>query len=73
MQGEGSLDDLFCFDTASSQWTRVEPQGGVCPPKRSYHAMAAQAGLRQHYPAFSMQALALSGGTRLACAPSAKS
>jgi hypothetical protein len=38
--GEGSLDELFSFDTATNEWARLEPQGG--PPKRSYHAMVSQ-------------------------------
>lgn len=40
-----SLNDMYCYDTAAREWTAVEPQGGVVPPKRSYHAMAKQASL----------------------------
>ncbi|GAB4817934.1 hypothetical protein N2152v2_004980 [Parachlorella kessleri] len=42
--GEGSLDELYAFDVATNRWSKVEPRGGVCPPRRSYHAMVSQGG-----------------------------
>ena len=37
--GEGSLSDLYVFDTGTSEWSRAE--AGSPPPARSYHTMTA--------------------------------
>jgi hypothetical protein len=36
---EGAKSDLFCFDTKSETWRRVEAEGP--PPQRSFHAATA--------------------------------
>lgn len=38
--GEGSLDDLYTFDTNNNTWSLLKPKGDV-PTPRSFHAMAA--------------------------------
>lgn len=38
--GEGSTNDLYCFDTSKSEWLRVEAKG-VLPEPRSFHAMVS--------------------------------
>lgn len=45
--GEGCLADLYAFDTATNSWSKLEPkgEGAAWPPKRSYHASAAQVGI----------------------------
>ncbi len=38
--GEGSMNDLYSFDTKAGMWTRLEPNGTL-PEPRSFHAMVA--------------------------------
>lgn len=38
--GEGSTNDMYSFNTQTSQWTRAEAKGAL-PEPRSFHAMAA--------------------------------
>ncbi|BDA51022.1 Nitrile-specifier protein 5 [Coccomyxa sp. Obi] len=38
--GEGSMNDLYSFDTKAGKWTRLEPKGAL-PEPRSFHAMVA--------------------------------
>ena len=43
--GEALLDDLFCFDTTTSTWERIEPapESAPAPSPRSFHRMVSAA------------------------------
>ncbi|OWF37075.1 nitrile-specifier protein 5-like [Mizuhopecten yessoensis] len=41
--GEGSLNDLYAFDTSNNVWSLLKTSGDV-PAARSFHAMTANAG-----------------------------
>jgi len=56
---EAPLNDLFCFDTTTSAWQRVEPAPGSAPPPtpRSYHRMVYFPSTRIHIHTCKYQSL----------------